>query len=112
MSDTKDVKTNPLLIVCATVVFLSLMACYVVMSLYKIDTGNFLVFITAIVALIPGTAAWRNSQKIINQTNGPLTETSANALESVERITSVEESVSALQVTMNDISTRLSTNGI
>ncbi len=112
MSGTKDVKPSPLLIICGTVVFVALMACYMLMSLYKINTGEFLVFIGAIVAMIPGTAAWRNSQKIINQTNGPLTETSANALESVERIASVETSVSQIQETLEAISQRLTRNGI
>lgn len=61
------------LLVCGTVAFVACVGAYVALSWLRVDTAPFLVFVGgAAVTLLPGLAAWRNTETIKAQTNGPL----------------------------------------
>lgn len=55
------------LIICSTVAFLSVLAAFIILSLKGIDTSNLLPFVIGIATIIPGVAAWRNTQVIKKQ---------------------------------------------
>lgn len=78
MSDTSTDEKKPrvsinVLIVCGTIAFIICLAAFVVLSVLKIDTAQYIAFLAFALGSIPGTAAWKNSQDVKHQTNGPLT---------------------------------------
>lgn len=83
--------------ICAATVGLGLLATYVVLKLNHVDISDLLPFIIGIAALVPGTAAWHNSQEIKKQTNGPLSQTheTVSAIES--RLQVLEDSIKEIR---------------
>jgi hypothetical protein len=79
MSDTSDQhdhsRVSTAFLICGTIGFLAVLGGYFYLAINRLDTTAYLGFVVAIAALIPGTAAWKNSNQIMKQTNGPLTKT-------------------------------------
>lgn len=80
----------------AAAVGIALLAVYTVLKLNHVDISDFLPFIIGIAALVPGTAAWRNSQEIKKQTNGPLSQTH-------ETVSSMETRLAVVEVAIQEI---------
>jgi hypothetical protein len=83
--------------------FVVCLAAFVTMSALHLDTGQLVTFIVTIWGVIGGTAgvaAWRNTEVIKEQTNGPLSATHLSVANTADRVASLE---SAIQ----DISTRM-----
>lgn len=71
-----------------TVAFMTVVIAYVVLSALKVDTAPFLLFtVGSAGVLLPGLAAWRNTDIIKQQTNGPLTATNQTVATLHESVT-------------------------
>lgn len=88
---------NTAMLVCGTVTFCGVMAVYVILTMNNKDTNALLIFVGGILALIPGTAAWKNTDRIKHATNGPLTATSNSVSQLETRMSSVEVSVGEIR---------------
>lgn len=73
MSDTKPKINTNTLIVCGTLAFMACLGAFVFLSVSGRDTAQYVAFLAFALGAIPGTAAWKNSRDVKEQTNGPLT---------------------------------------
>jgi len=90
--------------VLALLAFIACLGGYITMAALHLDTAGYIGFLGVLAATFGGAggvAAWRNTEVIKEQTNGPLTLTHKN-------VSDLGETVSTLQDQMADISERLS----
>lgn len=96
------------LLVCGTAAFIAVIAAYVVLSALHLDTAPFLLFVGgAGSVLLPGLAAWRNTETIMKQTNGPLTATSETVTTLHETVTHLVSRMDTQDALLTDLSERL-----
>ncbi len=88
---------NTAMLICGTVAFIGMMSVYVILTMNNKDTNALLIFVGGILALIPGTAAWKNTDRIKHATNGPLTATSNSVSQLEVRMSSVETAVGEIR---------------
>lgn len=87
-------------IICGSAIGIALLATYVVLKINHIDTSDLLPLVIGVLAAVPGTAAWHNSQEIKKQTNGPLHQTH-------EIVNNVETRLAAVEESLNNVLSRL-----
>lgn len=87
-------KVSTAFLVCGTIAFLAVLGGYFYLAINRLDTTAYLGFVVAVAALIPGTAAWKNSNEIKKQTNGPLTKTN-------ETVISMDSKINVIETAMN-----------
>ena len=96
------------LLICGTVAFVAVISAYVVLSWLHIDTAPFLLFVGgAGTALLPGLAAWRNTETIKDQTNGPLTKTNETVLTLHETVSHLVDRMEQQDSVLTNLSDRL-----
>lgn len=81
-------------LICGTIAFLAVLGGYFYLAINKLDTTAYLGFVVAVAALIPGTAAWKNSNQIMKQTNGPLTKTN-------DTVNGIETKINIIETAMH-----------
>lgn len=110
MSDTNHNhgKVSTAFLVCGTIAFMGILGGYIYLMHFGKDVDKYLVFILAVAALIPGTAAWKKGveiqkdQEVIkNQTNGPLTATHENVAKIYERQVTEADRIQLVETSMN-----------
>jgi hypothetical protein len=92
----------------ALALFVVCIGAFVTMSALHLDTGTLVTFIVTTWGVIGGTAgvaAWRNTEVIKEQTNGPLNATHANVADTSTR-------VGAIETALADISDRMKRGGV
>jgi hypothetical protein len=97
------------LLICGTIAFMGILGGYIYLMHFGKDVDKYLVFILAVAALIPGTAAWKKGveiqkdQEVIkNQTNGPLTATHENVARIHERVITDSDRISMVETSINN----------
>lgn len=115
MTDNSARPNNSVVIICSTIVILVILAVFTIIILQGKDPGLLLPLIVGVAGAVPGTAAWKNSQEIRRQTNGPLTAGLQTVDDMGARVSSVEATVNNLSndmaVTMKRVNDFLTSQG-